>query len=152
MQPRHEVPSYVGIQLCVQGYAVPKPRSYTYIRKTVSNTSESMNATHIATTNNHVTESDTGDRDKKNFEEDNCDHGNQISDDSCANVEGNVSNVCSNKQPGSNSNSTSAPVPTTQDKAGQTSSSTSHDNRPHPTSFSIVEINCKLPNTNLRVS
>ena len=148
MQPRHEVPSYVGVQLCVQGYAVPKPRSHTYVRKTTSNTSDSINITDITTTVKQVASDSTNDRTN---EQTSSDHLNQTSDDDYAKLVGESSEVRSNQIPGSDFKSTNVPVPTTPVTTGQTSL-TSHGNRSHPASVSIVEINCKLPNTNLHVS
>ena len=139
MQPRLEVPSYVGVQLCVQGYAVPKPRSHTYIRKTTSNTSDS---TDITTTVKQA----AGDSTNNRTNELSSSQTDQTSDDDYAKV-GVTSEVCSNQTP-CNLNST---VPTTPVRTGQTSL-TCHGNKLNPTSVSIVEINCKLPNTNLCVS
>ena len=155
MQPRHEVPSYVGVQLCVQGYALPKPRSYSYIRKTVSNMSDSENvvADSIPTSNSSPVQQVSSDSKAKIISERNV--TNQTSrkeiSDSCVHS--------SNSKPTNSSSSTpsiqsSVATPTSPFRIGQTCFSCGTDfNQSRPgTSVNIVEINCKLPNTNLRVS
>lgn len=156
LQPKHEVPNYVGVQLCVQGYAVPKPRSYSYIRKTVSNTSdtENNNMADIHASNSSPAQQVMGDGRAKILHED----SNRTSQ--CSKRETSDSKVPSSnsKHPGSSSTVPSAKsavtTPASPLRTGQTSLSCGTDaDRSRPgTCVNIVDINCRLPNTNLRVS
>ena len=152
IQPRHEVPSYVGVQLCVQGCSIPKPRSYTYIRKTTSNTSDSSNVAEVSSPSKQV--------DCNNFSNkvivSEQSSGPGPREESSANCDRQTigvgeSSVAPNLRPTSSRNSTAASTPASSVKTGQTGLLTSNS-KSHPTSLNVVEINCKLPNTNLRVS
>ena len=136
-QPRHEVPSYVGVQLCVQGSAIPKPRSYTYMKKTTSNCESACNAENSVYVKQVA-----------------CDNSKSETVRSSNVIDMYNSSGCGQdhgKKPTSTSNSMSVSTPSTPVKTGQTGLS-SCGNRSHPAGVSIVEINCKLPNSNLRVS
>ena len=147
IQPRHEVPSYVGVQLCVQGCSIPKPRSYTYIRKTTSNTSDSSNVAEVSSPSKQVDN-------KAIVSEQNSGPG--LCEESSADCDRQTigvgeSSVAPYLRPASSRNSTAASTPATSVKTGQTGLLTTNS-KSHPTSLNVVEINCKLPNTNLRVS
>lgn len=143
MQPKHEVPNYVGVQLCVQGYAVPKPRSYNYIRKSVSNTSNPAAESTVDIPASHSPSSAQQVAADSKFTEDLTSKSSR-----------NSKREMSDPKITYNSSSSSNSVPSSPLRTGQTSLSCGTDaSRSCPgTCASIVEINCKLPNTNLRVS
>ena len=152
LQPKHEVPNYVGVQLCVQGYAVPKPRSYNCIRKTVSNTSDSEYLGDTSASNSNPMQQVSSDSKTKVVSKENSGQKSkrEISDSKVSSS--------NSKIPSSSSSMSSVKslvsTPTSPLRTGQTSMSCGTDaSRSHPdTCVNIVEINCKLPNTNLRVS
>lgn len=145
LQPKHEVPNYVGVQLCVQGYAVPKPRSYGYIRKTVSNTSDPENMADIPASKSSPIQQVTSDIKAKIISEENRTQNSKskVSDS-------NIVSSSNSKPPSSSSSApsikSSVAIPTTPLRG-------TDFNRSQPgTCVNVIEINCKLPNTNLRVS
>ena len=154
-QPRHEVPNYVGIQLCVQGYAVPKPRSYTCVRKTVSdstNFAEGFSSSSVR----QVSSRDSCNKTIRQNEQHSVDHNSkaEVTDSQVPS---------SNSKVASTSNSRVATQSAARNPAGQVIK-TNQTSLPHSgndynrsrsgmtTGVSVVEINCKLPNSNLRVS
>ena len=155
LQPRHEVPNYVGVQLCVQGYAVPKPRSYNCIRKTVSNTSDLENLGDISASNSSpmqqvASDSKTKVHSKENRTTSSQNSKRETSDSKVSSSDSKISSSSSSLP----SVKSSVSTPSSPLRTGQTSLSCGTDaslSRPG-TCVNIVEINCKLPNTNLRVS
>lgn len=142
MQPKHEVPNYVGVQLCVQGYAVPKPRSYNYIRKTVSNTSNPESMMEVPASTSSSAQQTT----IKKFSEEKYQSQNsksKVSDSSIVSSSDSNSPTSSSSAPFINS-SVATPTPPLR--------GTDFNQSCPGTCVNVVEINCKLPNTNLRVS
>ena len=168
------MPSYVGVQLCVQGYTIPKPRSYTYIRKSVLNASDSANMEVSAAVKQDTRDgsnsktlgteqsravsteqsraASTEQSRAASTEHSSADHSEHrpVADHDDPRLDGGETVVCFKPKTDSSSNSTAVSTPTTTVKTGQTGLACG--SRPHPTSLNIVEINCRLPNTNLRVS
>ena len=138
LQPKHEVFNYVGVQLCVQGYAVPKPRSYSYVRKTVSNTQSDLETVaNVPASNSSPAQQTTA----QVLSEDN----NKPSQKG-----GNSDSQVASSNSKSPTSSSSAPS-IKSSVATPTSPLRGNDlNQSRP--VNVVEINCKLPNTNLRVS
>ena len=85
-------------------------------------------------------------------EQSSADHSEhrRVADHHDPRLDGGETVVCFKPKTDSSSNSTAVSTPTATVKTGQTGLACG--SRPHPTSLNIVEINCRLPNTNLRVS